>query len=214
VALVGLSGGGKTTITSLLLRFYEPTGGRITIDGHDIRRYQQREWRKKIGLVLQDIHLFPGSLEDNLRVLRDDIPREAMERALRVVQAEAMVERLPGGYATELSEGGSNLSMGERQLLCFARAIVDDPDILILDEATSSVDPATERRLQDSLDHLLEGRTSLIVAHRLSTIKTVDRILVMHEGRLVEEGSHDELYAAGGVYRDLFDLQFAAQEAA
>ncbi len=214
VALVGLSGGGKTTITSLLLRFYEPTGGRITVDGHDIRRYQQKEWRRKIGLVLQDIHLFPGSLEDNLRVLRDDIPREAMDRALRVVQAEAMVQRLPDGYATELSEGGSNLSMGERQLLCFARAIVDDPDILILDEATSSVDPATERRLQDSLDHLLEGRTSLIVAHRLSTIKTVDRILVMHEGRLVEEGSHDELYAAGGVYRDLFDLQFAAQEAA
>jgi ATP-binding cassette subfamily B protein len=214
LALVGLSGGGKTTITSLLLRFYEPTRGRITIDGHDIRRYQQKEWRRRIGLVLQDIHLFPGSLEDNLRVLRDDIPREAMDRALRVVQAEAMVQRLPDGYATELSEGGSNLSMGERQLLCFARAIVDDPDILILDEATSSVDPATERRLQDSLDHLLEGRTSLIVAHRLSTIKTVDRILVMHEGRLVEEGSHDELYAADGIYRDLFDLQFAAQEAA
>ncbi len=214
VALVGLSGGGKTTITSLLLRFYEQTEGAITLDGTDIRAFQQKEWRRRIGLVLQDIHLFPGSLEDNLRVLREDIPREAMARALKVVQAETMVERLPDGYATELSEGGANLSMGERQLLCFARAIVDDPDILILDEATSSVDPVTERRLQESLDHLLEGRTSLIVAHRLSTIKTVDRILVIHEGRLVEEGSHDELYDAGGVYRDLFDLQFAAQEAA
>jgi ATP-binding cassette subfamily B multidrug efflux pump len=214
VALVGLSGGGKTTITSLLLRFYDPTDGKITLDGEDIRVYRQKEWRRKIGLVLQDIHLFPGTLEDNLRVLRDDIPRDVMDRALAVVQAETMVDRLPDGYGTELSEGGANLSMGERQLLCFARAIVDDPDILILDEATSSVDPATERRLQSSLDHLLEGRTSLIVAHRLSTIKSVDRILVMHEGRLVEEGSHDELYAAGGIYRDLFDLQFAAQEVA
>ena len=163
--------------------------------------------------MLQDIHLFPGSLIDNLRVMREEIPAEAMDRALAVVQAEDMVARLPAGYDTELSEGGANLSMGERQLLCFARAIVDDPDILILDEATSSVDPATEHRLQESLDHLLRGRTSLIVAHRLATITRVDRILVMHEGRLVEEGTHSELYAQGGIYTDLFDLQFAGQVA-
>jgi ATP-binding cassette subfamily B protein len=211
VALVGLSGGGKTTVTNLLLRFYEASGGRVTLDGVDIRRYRQREWRRKTGLVLQDIHLFPGSLRENLRVLRDDISDDALDRAMRVAQAEAMVKQLPQGYDTELSEGGANLSMGERQLLCFARAIVNDPDILVLDEATSSVDPATERRLQESLEHVLAGRTSLIVAHRLATITTVDRILVLHEGRLVEEGTHDELYARDGIYRDLFDLQFAAQ---
>ncbi len=211
VALVGLSGGGKTTVANLLLRFYEPTAGRIALDGVDIRDYLQREWRERIGLVLQDIHLFPGTVGDNLRVLRDDIPDTALDRALGIVQAEEMIRRLPKGYATELAEGGGNLSMGERQLLCFARAIVKDPDILILDEATSSVDPLTERRLQDSLDRLLQGRTSLIVAHRLTTITRADRILVLHQGRLVEEGTHAELYERGGIYRDLFDLQFAAQ---
>ena len=211
VALVGLSGGGKTTITNLLLRFYEPTQGAITLDGVDIRDYRQKEWRNMIGLVLQDIHLFPGSLVDNLRVMRDEISQEAIERAMGVAQAGAMVDKLADGYDTELAEGGGNLSMGERQLLCFARAVVDDPDILILDEATSSVDPVTERRLQNSLDRLLEGRTSLIVAHRLTTVAKVDRILVLHEGRLVEEGTHEELYRQNGVYRDLFDLQFAAQ---
>ena len=214
VALVGLSGGGKTTVTNLLLRFYEATSGRITVDGVDIKQYRQAEWRRKTGLVLQDIHLFPGTLRENLKVLRDDVSNDALDQAMRVAQAEAMVRRLPAGYETELSEGGANLSMGERQLLCFARAIVNDPDILVLDEATSSVDPATERRLQDSLEHVLAGRTSLIVAHRLATITKVDRILVLHEGRLVEEGTHDELYARGGIYRDLFDLQFAAQAGA
>jgi ABC-type multidrug transport system fused ATPase/permease subunit len=211
VALVGLSGGGKTTVANLLLRFYEPTAGRITVDGIDIREFRQRAWRERIGLVLQDIHLFPGTLGDNLRVLRDEVPEADLDRALQVVQAEEMLGHLPQGYATELSEGGANLSMGERQLLCFARAIVQDPDVLVLDEATSSVDPVTERRLQASLDRLLHGRTSIIVAHRLATITRVDRILVLHQGKVAEEGTHAELYDRGGIYRDLFDLQFAAQ---
>jgi len=211
IALVGLSGGGKTTVTNLLLRFYEPTEGRITLDGVDIRDYRQQAWRARIGLVLQDIHLFPGTLGENLKVLRDDIPDEALSRALRIVQGEELLQRLPAGYATELAEGGGNLSMGERQLLCFARAVVENPDILVLDEATSAVDPVTESRLQRALGALLEGRTSVIVAHRLATVTGANRILVMHQGRLVEQGSHAELYERGGIYRDLFDLQFAAQ---
>jgi len=211
VALVGLSGGGKSTVANLLLRYYEPTAGRVTLDGVDIREYRQQSWRAKIGLVLQDIHLFPGNLGENLKVLRDGIPDAALDRALKVVQAEELLRRLPAGYATELAEGGANLSMGERQLLCFARAVVEDPDVLVLDEATSAVDPVTEARLQRALDALLAGRTSLIVAHRLATITSADRILVLHQGRLAEEGNHRELYARGGIYRDLFDLQFAAQ---
>lgn len=212
IALVGLSGGGKSTVAKLLLRFHEPTEGRVTLDGTDIRGFKQKAWRQKIGLVLQDIHLFPGTVGENLRVLKDEIPQDAVERAVRVVHAEDVIHRLPQGYDTELSEGGSNLSMGERQMICFARAIVEDPDILVLDEATSSVDPATERKIQESLDSIMEGRTSIIVAHRLATITKVDRILVLNEGRLVEEGTHMELYTKGGIYRDLFDLQFAVQK--
>ncbi len=208
IAVVGLSGGGKTTITNLLLRFYEPTSGRIAVDGVDIRDIRQKAWRDRIGLVLQEIHLFPGTVEENLQALAEDIPRENLERAIRIVGADEVLSRLPKGFGETLSEGGSNLSMGERQLLSFARAIVRDPDLLVLDEATSSVDPATERKLQESVDRLLAGRTSLIIAHRLATIVAADRILVLHRGRLVEEGTHRELYERDGIYRDLFDLQF------
>ncbi len=214
IAVVGLSGGGKTTVTHLLLRFYEPTSGRITVDGVDIRDFRQKAWRDRLGLVLQEIHLFPGTVEENLQALADDIPRANLERAVRIVGAEEVLARLPKGYEEVLAEGGSNLSMGERQLLSFARAIVRDPDLLVLDEATSSVDPATERRLQDSVDRILAGRTSLIIAHRLATIVAADRILVLHRGRLVEEGTHGELYERGGIYRDLFDLQFKSGAAA
>jgi ATP-binding cassette subfamily B protein len=214
VAVVGLSGGGKTTMTNMLLRFYEPTSGRIALDGCDIRAYRQTAWREKIGLVLQEIHLFPGTVEENLRALNDGVERPSLERAVRIVGAEEVIARLPKGYEEPLAEGGSNLSMGERQLLSFARAIVRDPDLLVLDEATSSVDPATERRLQESVERILSGRTSLVIAHRLGTIVSADRILVLHHGRLVEEGTHRELYEHGGIYRDLFDLQFKSGLAA
>ncbi len=209
VALVGLSGGGKTTLTNLLLRFYDPPGGRIAVDGTDLRAFPQRAWRARIGLVLQDIHLFPGTVGENLRALGDDVDEAAIVRAARTVGADEVVARLPRGLDEPLTEGGANLSMGERQLLGFARALVHDPELLVLDEATSSVDPGTERRLQASMDRLLAGRTSLVIAHRLATVVGADRILVMHGGRLVEEGTHAELYARRGIYRDLFDLQFA-----
>jgi ATP-binding cassette subfamily B protein len=208
VALVGLSGGGKSTITNLLLRFHEPTTGRVTLDDVDIRAYRQKAWRARIGLVQQDIHLFPGTVADNLRALVDDIGQDALERAANTVGADQVIARLPLGYEEPLTEGGANLSMGERQLLSFARALVNNPDLLILDEATSSVDPGTERRLQESMNRMLSGRTALVIAHRLVTVVAADRILVVHGGRVVETGAHDELYARGGVYRDLFDLQF------
>ncbi len=210
VALAGPSGGGKTTVTNLLLRFYEPGAGRITLDGVDIRSYALKAWRQGIGLVLQDIHLFPGTVADNMRVFSREIPDAALDTAVEAIGARDTLERLPLGYETSLAEGGQNLSMGERQLISFARAVVRDPQILVLDEATSSVDPGTERHLQESLHRLLQGRTSLIVAHRLSTITTSDRILVLQRGQLVEEGSHADLYGRKGLYRSLFDLQFQA----
>jgi ABC-type multidrug transport system fused ATPase/permease subunit len=158
--------------------------------------------------VQQDIHLFPGTVADNLRALVDEVGQDALERAARTVGADRVIARLPLGYNESLTEGGANLSMGERQLLSFARALVNDPDLLILDEATSSVDPGTERRLQQSMHQMFSGRTALVIAHRLATVVSADRILVIHEGRIVEAGAHDDLYARRGMYRDLFDLQF------
>lgn len=212
VALVGPSGGGKSTITNLLLRFYEPTAGRITIDGVDLRDLPQKEWRERIGLVLQEIHLFPGSVADNLRVFRKEIPEERLRAALEALGGGESPLVLQHGLETKLAEGGRNLSMGERQLLSFARALVRDPDLLILDEATSSVDPVTERAIQESLDRLMSGRTSLVVAHRLSTVTSADQIVVLSQGRVVERGTHLELLRQRGVYQALFDLQFRAGE--
>lgn len=208
VALVGTSGGGKSTIVNLLLRFYDPQKGRITVDGRDIRDFPVKAWRSFIGLVLQDIFLFPGSVADNLRVFDSSIPNARVKEVSAIARADSIIEKLPGAYEGELAERGANLSVGERQLLSFARALAYDPPLLVLDEATSSVDPHTERLVQEALDRLLAGRTAVIVAHRLSTIVNADVILLIHDGAVAERGKHNEILALGGLYAKLFRLQF------
>jgi ATP-binding cassette subfamily B protein len=207
VALVGATGAGKTSISSLLTRFYEFQRGSIRIDGRDIRSYAGRELRREVGLVLQDVFLFSGSVAGNIRFgARDRGPADAV-RALSEVGGARLAARLPNGLSEEVGERGAYFSMGERQILAFARALHYDPSILILDEATSSVDVETERVIQAALRRLLEGRTSLVIAHRLSTILDSDRILVMHKGELREQGTHAELLAKGGIYARLHELQ-------
>ncbi len=207
VALVGPSGGGKSTLVSLLLRFYEPDEGRITIDGVDVRDLRLDVWRRRLGLVLQDVSLFPGTLSENLTVFDPTIPRERQREALAAIEAEDLLGKLPGGLDGEISEGGSNLSMGQRQLVSYARAVLREPDLLVLDEATSSVDPGTERRMQRATDLVLEGRTALVVAHRLSTVTHATGIVVVQGGRIAERGTHEQLVAAGGIYAGLCRLQ-------
>ncbi len=207
VAIVGPSGGGKTTLASLLARFYDPTEGEILVDGRPLRDLPLAAWRRSFGLVLQDVQLFPGSVTENLRSLDPAIPEARVAEAAATIGADAVIRRMPGGYDTPLSERGGNLSTGERQLLSFTRALVTDPALLILDEATASIDPATERMIQSALERLLAGRTAVIIAHRLSTVRFADRILVVEGGRVVESGTHAELVAAGGLYRRLHDLQ-------
>lgn len=208
VALAGVTGGGKTTVISLLLRMYDPQEGRITVDGVDIREIRLAELRRRFALVLQDIILFPGSVAANIGLEAEEVSGDAIISAARTVEADRFITRLPDAYDTTVSEKGSNFSRGERQLLSFARALAVDPDVLILDEATSSVDPETERTIQSSLKRLMEGRTSLIIAHRLSTILDVDEILVIRHGEIVERGTHTELILADGYYARLFHLQF------
>lgn len=208
IALVGPSGGGKSTTINLLLRFHDPQQGRVTVDGVDIREFPVKAWRELLGLVLQDIYLFPGSVQDNIRVFNDAISDEQVVRVAKIARADEIIMKLKDGYSGELTERGGNLSVGERQLLSFARALAYDPPILVLDEATSSVDPHTEQMVQEAIDRLLEGRTALIVAHRLSTILNSDRILVVSGGRLLESGTHDELYHQNGMYTRLVKLQF------
>lgn len=214
VALVGDSGGGKSTLVALLLRFYHPVRGRITIDGTDIREFTLDAWRSRIGLVLQEVNLFSGTLSGNLTVFDPTVSRAEQEEALVQIEALELLERIPGGLDGEISEGGVNLSMGQRQLVNIARAVLRKPDILVLDEATSSVDPGTEKKLQRATDLALSGRTALVVAHRLSTIIHADRILVVRGGHLVEQGTHAELMSQDGVYASLFTLQFGGEESA
>ena len=209
VAIVGHTGAGKTTIINLLLRYYDVDRGRITVDGVDIRELAQEELRGLIGLVQQDIFLFTGDIRGNIR-LDAPVSDAAVEEAARRVGADRLIARLPAGYDHRLDERGQNLSVGERQLLAFARALAVDPAILVLDEATSSVDAQAEEQIQSAIAELMRGRTSLVIAHRLSTVQHADAILVLHHGRLVERGTHRELLERNGLYRRLYQLQLGA----
>ena len=208
VALVGSTGAGKTSVIKLLDRLYDVNRGRILLDRVDLRDIPQHALRRRIAMVLQDVFLFSGTVESNIGLERPDVSRAAIERAARAVEAHRFLERLPQGYDTSLRERGTDLSGGQRQLLSFARALAHGGDVLILDEATSSVDPETEVLVQRGIHALLEGRTAIVIAHRLSTIQDVDRIHVLHKGRIVETGTHDELLALRGTYYRLYRLQF------
>src|SRR6266511_1100831 len=211
VALVGATGAGKNSIISLLMRFYDVQEGRVTLDGVDIRELATEELRSSLALVLQDVHLFSGTIASNIR-LGSPIPDERVREAARTVHVHRFIEALPEGYATEVKERGSTLSVGQKQLLSFARALAHDPRVLILDEATSSVDTETEQLIQEALRMLLRGRTAIVIAHRLSTIQNVDEILVLHKGRIRERGTHQELLLRRGIYWRLYQLQYKDQE--
>lgn len=208
VALVGPTGAGKTTIANLVARFYDVTEGAVTIDGQDVRGVRQQSLRRQMGLVPQDPFMFAGTVADNIRFGRPEMDETAVIDAARLANAHEFIERLPDGYETEILEGGVNLSIGQRQLICIARAVLAEPRILILDEATASVDTVTETLIQKALDRLLQGRTAIVIAHRLSTIRAADVICVIEDGRIVEQGSHTELLAADGLYKKLHDRQF------
>ncbi|MFW6343365.1 MAG: ABC transporter ATP-binding protein, partial [Sediminispirochaetaceae bacterium] len=207
VAIVGYTGAGKTTIANLLARMWDIQEGSIRIDGVDLRDVPVAELRRIVQPVQQDVFLFADTVEENIR-LGTDIPDETIRQAARTVRAEGFIEKLPEGYNTVLHEGGSNLSTGQRQLIAFSRAIAHDPRVLILDEATGSIDTETEALIQDAIDRLTEKRTSIVIAHRLSTIREADRILVLSEGRLVEQGTHEDLLKSGGLYATLYSLQY------
>jgi ATP-binding cassette, subfamily B, multidrug efflux pump len=212
IALVGATGGGKTSIISALCRFYDVTGGAILVDGIDIRDWDKQQLRRYMGLVLQDVFLFSGDVAANITLGDARISERRMTEAARRVHITPFIEKLPERYHAEVQERGSTFSQGQRQLLSFARALAFDPKILILDEATSSVDTATELLIQDALRELLKDRTALIIAHRLSTIKNADRILVIHKGEIWEQGTHPELLSRAGLYARLYDLQYRFQD--
>lgn len=208
IAIVGPTGAGKTTMIKLLMRFYDVNSGAIKIDGHDVRDFNRSELREMFGMVLQDTWLFNGSIRDNIKYGKLDATDEEVIQAAKAAHVHQFVKTLPGGYDMELNEEANNVSQGQKQLLTIARAILADPKILILDEATSSVDTRTEVLIQKAMDNLMKGRTSFVIAHRLSTIRDADMILVMKDGDIVEQGNHEELLAKGGFYADLYNSQF------
>jgi ABC-type multidrug transport system fused ATPase/permease subunit len=214
VAIVGHTGAGKTTFINLLSRFYDIDSGRVTVDGVDVRDYDKTELRKRIGIVLQDVFLFSGTVEQNIRLGNDALSNERLRECAHFVNAAPFISKLPGEFQYDVGERGGNLSTGQRQLLAFARALAHDPQILVLDEATSSVDTASEVLIQDAIIKLMEARTSIVIAHRLSTVQHADRIIVMHHGEIREMGTHQELLAQRGLYYTLYRLQYKDQTSA
>ena len=208
IAFVGSTGAGKTTITNLINRFYDVTGGTITYDGIDVRDIRKDDLRRSLGIVLQDTHLFTGTVADNIRFGKLDATQEEVERAARIANAHSFISRLPQGYDTMVTGDGANLSQGQRQLLAIARAAVADPPVLILDEATSSIDTRTEALIEKGMDALMEGRTVFVIAHRLSTVRNANVILVLEHGEVVERGSHEDLLAQRGEYYQLYHGMF------
>ena len=210
IAIVGPTGCGKSTVINLLMRFYDVDKGRVKVSGHDTRHMTRRSLRANYGMVLQETWLKSGTIRDNIIYGKPDATEEEMVRAAKEAHAHSFIKRMPQGYDTVISEDGGNLSQGQKQLLCIARVMLCLPPMLILDEATSSIDTRTEIRIQKAFAKMMEGRTSFIVAHRLSTIKEADMILVMRDGHIIEQGSHEELLGQGGFYAQLYNSQFAA----
>jgi ATP-binding cassette subfamily B protein len=212
VALVGHTGSGKTSIINLLCRFYDVNEGQVLIDGIDLREMELPDLRRAINIVQQNIFLFSGTIEKNINLDNPEISKEETIAAAKEVHLDSYVQKMPAGYETEVREGGAGLSVGQKQLVAFARALASDPNILILDEATSSVDTETELIIQDALNRLMANRTSIVIAHRLSTIQNADKIIVMHRGEIQEMGTHNELLQKRGVYYRLYQLQYKGQE--
>ena len=212
IAIVGPTGAGKTTMVKLLMRFYDVTGGEILVDGHNVKDFERGNLRKMFGMVLQDTWLFGGTVKDNIKYGREDATDDEVIEAAKAAHVHHYIKTLPNGYNSVINEESSNISAGQKQLLTIARVILADPKILILDEATSSIDTRTEIQIQSAMDNLMQGRTSFIIAHRLSTIKNADLILVMKEGNIVEQGTHEELLEKNGAYAELYNSQFDVEE--